>query len=77
MWCRWMSWKLLSVRCDELEIKINYLLGEHMLVCRAASFIYWNKGSELAKFFFKSVDCIDQFDLKTDYRIGEAFLGGC
>ena len=72
-----MSWKLFSVRWDELEIKINYFLGEHMLVCRAASFIYLNKGSELAKSFFKSVDCIDPFDLQVNNRIGEAFLGGC
>ena len=41
--------KLFCYRCDTLEIKINYLLGEDMLVCKEASFIYWNKGSELAK----------------------------
>ena len=28
------------VRCNKLEIKINYLVGDYMLVCRAAGFIY-------------------------------------
>ena len=45
--------KLFFFCCDELEIKINYLLGEDMLVCRVASFIYWDKGSELVKSCFK------------------------
>ena len=38
-------------RCDELEIKINNLLDEHMFVCRTASFRYKTKSSKLAKSF--------------------------
>ena len=64
-------------RCDELKFKINYLLGEHMLVCRAANFIYGDNGSGLAMSPFESVDCLDSFDLQGDYRIGKAFLGDC
>ena len=48
-----------------------------MLVCRAAGFIYRDECSELAKSLFKSVNRFDAFDLQGDYRIGEAFLGGC
>ena len=48
-----------------------------MLVCRAASFIYWDNGLELAKFPFKSVDCLDPFDLQGDYHIGKTFVGNC
>ena len=72
-----MCWELFCFRCDKLEIEINYLLCEHMFVGRAAGFIYRDKGSELAKSFFKSVDCLDPFNLQGDYRIGEAFLGAC
>ena len=72
-----MYWELFRFLCDELEIKINNLLGEHMFVCRVSGFIYWDKGSELATSLFKSVDCIDPFDLQSDYRIGEACLGCC
>ena len=72
-----MCWELFCFSCDELEININNLLREHMFVCRVSDFIYWDKGSELAKSLFKSVDCLDPFDVQRDYRIGEAFLGGC
>ena len=48
-----------------------------MLVCRAASFIYWNEGSELAKSLFNSVDCLDAFYLHGDYLIGKTFFGSC
>ena len=71
-----MCWELFCLRCDELEIKINNLLSEHMFVCRTAGFIYWNKSSKLAKSFFKNADCLDAFDLQGDYRICEAFLNG-
>ena len=68
---------MVCFRCDKLEIKINYLLGEGMFICRAAGFIYRDEGSELAKSLFNSVDCLDAFDLQGDYRIGNAFLGSC
>ena len=72
-----MCWKLFCFCCDKLEIKINNLLDEHMFVCRVSGFKYCDKGSELAKSLFKSVDCIGLFDLQIDYRIGKACLGGC
>ena len=48
-----------------------------MFVCRVACFIYWDKGSQLAKFLFESVDGLDTFDLHGNNQIGEAFLSGC
>ena len=48
-----------------------------MFVCKVWGFIYWDKGSELAKSLLKSVDFIDSFNLQSDYRIGEVCLGGC
>ena len=62
--------------CDKLENNINYFLCKHMLVFKAAGFIYRNEGLKLAKSLFKSVTCLDAFELQGDYRIGEAFLGG-
>ena len=64
-------------RCDELEIKINYLLGENLFVGRAASFIYRDEGLEIKKSFLKYMDLLDAFDLQNEYRIGEAFFDGC
>ena len=72
-----MLWKSFRFSFDELELKINYLLGKYMLVCRTTDFLYRDKGSEVAKFFFKSMDCLYAFDFQGDYRIGEAFLVGC
>ena len=72
-----MCCELFCFRCDEFEIIINNLLGEHMFVCRVSAIIYWDKSSNLAKSRFKSVDCFDPFDLQSDSRIGEAFLGRC
>ena len=48
-----------------------------MFVCWVAGFIYRDKCSELTKSYLKSVDGLDAFYLQNDYRIGEAFLGGC
>ena len=77
MCCGLMWRKLFCFCCDELKIKINYLLGDYMLICRAAGFIYKDEGSELAKSLCNSVNCLDAFDFQGDYRFGEAFLGGC
>ena len=35
-----------------------HLLGEKMLVCRAAGFIYRSEGSKLAKSLFNNLNCI-------------------
>ena len=36
------------------------------------------EGSEHGKFFFfKSEDCLDAYDFKGDYLIGEEVIGGC
>ena len=48
-----------------------------MFIGSALSFIYRNKGSELAYSLFKSGDCLDALDLQSDYLIGEAVFGGC
>ena len=69
--------KLFCFNWDELEITINYLLGVYLLVCEAAGFIYRNEVLKLAKSLFKSVNCLDVFDLQNDYRISDAFFGGC
>ena len=71
-----MCWELFGCRCNELVIKINYLFGDHMFGCKAISIIFWNESSELVKLIFKSVDCLDAFDLHGDYRNCEAFLVG-
>ena len=62
---------------DLLEIYINYLLGKHMFVGRVACFIYWDKGSQLAKSLFESVDGLDTFYFDGNNQIGEAFLSCC
>ena len=48
-----MCWELFCFCCDELEIKINNLFGEHMFVGKTAGFIYRNKGPKLAKSVFQ------------------------
>ena len=77
MLCRLICWELFWFCCDKLEIKINYMLTEHMFIGRAASFIYPDEGSEFAKSILESLNCLDAFDLQCDYCIGEPLLGGC
>ena len=48
-----------------------------MLVCRVSSFIHRDEGSELGKFFFKSVGFFYELNLQSDYLIGKAFFVGC
>ena len=48
-----------------------------MFVYTTVGFVYTDAGSKLAKSLFKSVNCLDAFDLLSDYRIGEAFFSGC
>ena len=67
---------LIGFRFNDLKIKINDLISKHMLICWAAGFIYRNEGSQLAKFFLKSLDCLDAFELLGDNFIGEAIFGG-
>ena len=76
MWCSWMCRKLFCFRCDELEIKFNYLFAEHMFLGRVECVIYWEECSKLAMCFFESVDGLDTFDSLGNNQIGEAFLGG-
>ena len=71
-----MCWELFCLCCDKFEIKINNLFNKHMFVLRVSGFIYWNKGSKIAKCFFKSVDCLDTLYLQGDYFIGERVFGG-
>ena len=71
-----MCWELLWFCCDQLKFKIYNLLYKHMFVCRTSGLIYRKKGSKFAK-FVQGAECFDAFDLQVDYRICEAFLGGC
>ena len=47
-----------------------------MFVDRVACFIYWDEGSQLAKFLFESVAGLDTFDIHGTNTICEAFLSG-
>ena len=68
-----MCLELFYFRCDELKIKIHYLLVEHVFVNKAASIIYLDKSSELGKSLLESVYVFDLFYLQGAYRIYKRF----
>ena len=48
-----------------------------MFVGKVSFFKYLDKGSELTKFVFQSVDGLNALDFHCNNKIGEAFFIGC